>query len=278
MGSVESVGKEFLAFTPALEEVVNIGTMSSVRDVPEKWMCGSGVRVMATPNDTVVGVLTGFCCNNRRMNTVDLSPLANVRHISSLFLTGCTNLGRVDLSPLQHLQSIGESAFMRCTALTWVDGFRALTRLSLIHGSFLSQADALVSIDLSGLQNLSRIGALCFHRCTGLRSVRAAGLHELLRIDENFCSGCTSLTTADLSDLPQLRSITPNFFAGCAVLTSLDLSGASAVGASRGYPVLYRGDPRRHGQRIATVVVNAAGASKWLQEALGSMDHTEVRT
>eukprot|EP01059_Diplonema_ambulator_P016751 TRINITY_DN285_c0_g1_i1.p1 TRINITY_DN285_c0_g1~~TRINITY_DN285_c0_g1_i1.p1 ORF type:complete len:371 (+),score=18.25 TRINITY_DN285_c0_g1_i1:51-1163(+) len=122
-----------------------------------------------------------------------------------------------------------------------------------IEHSFLMNCSSIVTIDFTGLSEVTTIGQYFLYGCSNLRSANLAPLTGLSHISDFFVSCCCSLEeislpasritavhsgflmycdrlqTIDLTMLTGVRSVGSSFLAKCTSLRSVDLTPLSAI-------------------------------------------------
>ncbi len=161
--------------------------------------------------------------NNDAIQTIDLSPLINVKHVDN-FLNKCYELKNIDLSGLSNLTSIGNNFMAECYELENID-LSGLSNLTTIGNNFMIDCESLENINLSGLSNLISIGNNFMNSCKKLDEIDLSGLSNLTSIGFEFMKNCRKLVNINLSGLSNLTSIEDNFLHNCKLLTNIDLSG-----------------------------------------------------
>ena len=121
---------------------------------------------------------------------------------------------------------IPDFALDRSTGLVSLDlsGLKDLTR---IGRSAFESCSKLAAIDFSGLTHLETIGVGAFWSCTALKNIDLSGAPNLITIEERAFSTCTALKTLNLSGLDQLQSFGPFAFNECKSLTDVNFSGVT---------------------------------------------------
>ena len=100
--------------------------------------------------------------------------------------------------------------------------FTNCEKYSSIGDDFLHNS-SLISVDFSGLKNVTTIKNNFLSSCKSLEVVVLFGLNNLTTINKNFLGGCDSLVSVDASTLKSVTSIDVGFLTRCKKLESVDL-------------------------------------------------------
>ena len=168
------------------------------------------------PESNVLEFYSGW---DRAQRLRDLSPLANLGALQTVYLSVCGSL--TDFTPLAglaELQSLSVYGCKNLTDLKPLAGLDALQSLDLIECEGLT--------DLSALVGLVELQSLYLKGCKNLTDIKPlTGLSALQSLDLIECGGLTDLTP--LTGLIELQSLSVY---GCKKLTDLKpLTGLNAL-------------------------------------------------
>jgi hypothetical protein len=165
---------------------------------------------------------------NKSIETIDLSPLSNIKSIGSNFLRGCSNLETIDLSPLSNVTLIGNGFLQACKRLININ-LSLLSNIISIGSQFLCECSNLKTIDLSPLSKITKISNRFLDGCSNLKTIDLSPLSKITSIGSEFLGNCSNLETIDLSQLSKITSIGDYFLRGCSNLKTIELSPLSNV-------------------------------------------------
>eukprot|EP01064_Diplonema_japonicum_P007161 TRINITY_DN14868_c0_g1_i1.p1 TRINITY_DN14868_c0_g1~~TRINITY_DN14868_c0_g1_i1.p1 ORF type:complete len:495 (+),score=87.73 TRINITY_DN14868_c0_g1_i1:35-1486(+) len=235
-----TVASDFLTDCPQLTSVY---LPPSLKEIGENFLSHNPLLkyVDLTPLSNVVHIGSGFL-SHTGLTTVDLSPLSGVlsRKVSMNFLSHCGSLSAVDLSPLKGVVTIGDrflsEAGVTSLDLSPLDGVRSI-------GDFFLSGTKISSLDLAPLSAIRhrsldgtlsmRVGNNFLSNCGLLTHLDLAPLKGVVAVGDQFLAK-TGISSLDITGLQGVLSIGKNFLAGTGII-SIDLSplsGTKSIGGS----------------------------------------------
>ena len=92
-----------------------------------------------------------------------------------------------------------------------------------IGDSFLARYSSLTTLDLAGLNNVTKIGCSFLQGCFALTSLDVSGLNSVTKIGHRFLGGCLAIASLDLTVFNSVIAIGENFLTGCEGLQSVQV-------------------------------------------------------
>jgi hypothetical protein len=159
---------------------------------------------------------------DRKITTINLSPLENITSIGNGFLSRCKNLHEINLSPLENITSIGNGFLSHCENLHEIN-LSPLKNITSISNNFLADCDKLHKINLSPLKNITSIGDEFLSDCKNLHEINLPPLKNITSIGNYFLYFCGNIKLIDFSELINITSIGSDFMYNCSSLKTINL-------------------------------------------------------
>ena len=166
----------------------------------------------------------GFMNGSKSLTSIDLSYLSQIKSIGDGFMDSCENLISIDLTNLSELETIGNYFMHNCIRLSSIYLPNQLSKIKSVGNSFMYDCKSLKSIDLSSLSKLELIDCLFMNNCTKLESIDLSPLTQIKYIYNNFMNNCKRLQSITLSSLSKLELIGNRFMNDCLKLSSIDFT------------------------------------------------------
>ena len=161
---------------------------------------------------------------DKKIQTIDLTPLEQIEEIGDDFLYRCSELTEVDFSSLSNVHKIGKNFLLDCIKLTKID-LSSFTQLSEIADYFMNNCASLHTINFNEKSNITSVGNSFMHSCKNLSMIDLQCFKNIELINNVFLGTCTSLKTIIFPrEFINLTQIGTNFLSNCDKIENVDLS------------------------------------------------------
>ena len=189
------------------------GCENSLESINLRFM--RGVEVIESP----------FLRNFKRLKSIDLTPLSNVREIhGGSFLSGCSSIETIDLTPLFKVTLLSDNMLSDCSNLKQVilppTAFPHMSTTTFPMG-FLSGCSTLQAVDLRCMMNIVELQSDFLANCSSIVELDLKPLSNVTTLEKGFLSGCSALTSLDMSPLSQVVALPERLLSKCKSLTTV---------------------------------------------------------
>eukprot|EP01064_Diplonema_japonicum_P038536 TRINITY_DN9377_c0_g1_i1.p1 TRINITY_DN9377_c0_g1~~TRINITY_DN9377_c0_g1_i1.p1 ORF type:complete len:298 (+),score=36.01 TRINITY_DN9377_c0_g1_i1:195-1088(+) len=160
----------------------------------------------------VSGVHDTLCLNSlpdgvRHLKIVD--PEQTVTVLGRQFLFSCVHLITLDVTSLANLRHVEEAFLHSCTSLTALEC--NFSCVESIGDFFLSTCTSLARLDLTSFHNVTCIGHGFMAYCLSLETLDVTPLGRVETIKSSFLDSCVELKALDITPMVGLRSVGDSF-------------------------------------------------------------------